>query len=149
MTSSSADSIAGEGAKAGRPAEAPSTFAATTMFNGTTMHEKGGAAQNIKGKTLLGEEVDIENSGTKGRYPSKAQLIDQAMLGVGMGWYHWRLLIVTAMAWFLDYVGTHASDTHHASWYHRHSDTECPTSCMLIPTVLDEVLHDHCAGSFK
>ncbi|KAH8681089.1 sugar transporter [Xylariales sp. PMI_506] len=33
---------------------------------------------------------------------AKLQLLSEAMLDVGMGWYQWTLVVVTAIAWFLD-----------------------------------------------
>lgn len=57
-------------------------------------------------KSLLGLDIATPDShaGTDAAFAAKAQLLNQALLDIGMGKYQWLLFLMTGVGWFLDSV---------------------------------------------
>lgn len=55
---------------------------------------------------LFGSIVENPESRRDGEslYAAKAQLLNEALLGIGMGSYQWFLFALTSVGWFLDSV---------------------------------------------
>lgn len=89
-----------------------SAFAATTLRDATQAGEKAGDEDDLavdSHQTLWGTPIELEAAhisarGADMRTLAKGRLIDEALLQIGMGRYQYRLLSLTALAWFLDYV---------------------------------------------
>jgi hypothetical protein len=92
-----------------RNVEAQSAFA-STLVNDV---EKGGSSKmgirpEKEHRTIFGLSIKTPGShaGTDAVFASKAQLLNAAMLDVGMGKYQWLLFLMTGVGWFLDSVST-------------------------------------------
>ncbi|KAJ5371744.1 hypothetical protein N7517_003750 [Penicillium concentricum] len=91
-----------------RPArnfEAQSAFA-STLVNDV---EKAGPskiseAPEKQHKSLFGVEIETPkvHPGSDAVFAAKAQLLNQALLDMGMGIYQWMLFLMTGVGWFLD-----------------------------------------------
>ncbi|CAI7657731.1 unnamed protein product [Penicillium crustosum] len=91
-----------------RPArnfEAQSAFA-STLINDV---EKAGPSKisevpDKQHKSLLGLTIETPNihPGSDAVFAAKVQLLNQALLDMGMGLYQWMLFLMTGVGWFLD-----------------------------------------------
>ncbi|KAJ5140887.1 hypothetical protein N7448_004295 [Penicillium atrosanguineum] len=88
-----------------RNLEAQSAFA-STLVNDV---EKGGPSKTgirpeKEHKNMFGVKIKTPEShaGTDAVFAAKAQLLNAAMLDVGMGRYQWLLFLMTGVGWFLD-----------------------------------------------
>lgn len=93
-----------------KPVDAHSAYGASTLMTDAEK-QRPGNGQVASGKkrpgNLLGTAIETNLTGTKGLdpvYAAKAQLLNEALLDIGMGRYQWLLVIVTAVGWFLDEV---------------------------------------------
>ncbi|KAL4970159.1 major facilitator superfamily domain-containing protein [Aspergillus stella-maris] len=96
---SAADEISPE-----RNVEAQSTFATSTLV--PDLEKNSGpksAATASQHKSIYGSVIDISCSktGSGAVFEAKAQLLNQALLDIGMGRYQWLLLTITSVGWFL------------------------------------------------
>lgn len=122
--------------------EAQSAFA-STLVNDV---EKAGpskisAVPDKQHKTLFGLAIETPNihPGSDAVFAAKAQLLNQALLDMGMGLYQWMLFLMTGVGWFLDSVSSHAFDRKP----HFTTDQVRPI------IVLDNVFPSHCPISWK
>lgn len=136
--------------------EAQSAFATTLFHDPEADTKEGGLSSPARGqsraKTLFASEValDVQSHGLCGaRYAAKAKLLNEALLDVGMGWYQYRLLIVTAMAWFLDYVSSTSGWALTSSPARANVLTQPSCSSPFFPPALDGILPDHRSRSRK
>lgn len=93
----------------GTGTDAHSAYGASTlMTEGEKQRPSGQVASGKKRPgNLLGSAIETSLAGTKGLdpvYAAKAQLLNEALLDIGMGRYQWFLVVVTAVGWFLDEV---------------------------------------------
>lgn len=90
-----------------RNIEAQSAFA-STLVNDAEKGEpsKYGVRSEKEHKSLFGLKIDTPetHAGTDAVFAAKAQLLNQALLDVGMGRYQWFLFLMTGVGWFLDSV---------------------------------------------
>ncbi|KAJ5719967.1 hypothetical protein N7493_006845 [Penicillium malachiteum] len=88
-----------------RNIEAQSAFA-STLVNDVEKAEpsKYGVRSEQEHKNLLGLKINTPetHAGTDVVFAAKSQLLNQAMLDVGMGKYQWFLFLMTGVGWFLD-----------------------------------------------
>ncbi|KAJ5887234.1 hypothetical protein N7504_011281 [Penicillium tannophilum] len=88
-----------------RNIEAQSAFA-STLVNDVEKGEpsKYGVRSEKEHKNLFGVKIDTPetHAGTDAVFAAKAQLLNQALLDVGMGKYQWLLFLMTGVGWFLD-----------------------------------------------
>ncbi|KAJ5708546.1 hypothetical protein N7488_008347 [Penicillium malachiteum] len=88
-----------------RNIEAQSAFA-STLVNDVEKAEpsKYGVRSEQEQKNLLGLKIKSPetHAGTDVVFAAKSQLLNQAMLDVGMGKYQWFLFLMTGVGWFLD-----------------------------------------------
>jgi MFS family permease len=68
---------------------------------------KAGLQSERQHKTLLGLNITTpaSHAGTDAVFAAKAQLLNQALLDIGMGKYQWLIFLMTGVGWFLDSVG--------------------------------------------
>lgn len=91
-----------------KPVDAESAFGASTLM---TDVEKQRPTQVASGKkrsgNLFRSAINTSATGTSGLdpvYAAKSQLLNEALLDIGMGRYQWLLVLVTGVGWFLDNV---------------------------------------------
>ncbi|KAL4951031.1 major facilitator superfamily domain-containing protein [Aspergillus filifer] len=96
---SAADEISSE-----RNVEAQSTFATSTLVPDLEKAPGHKSATTIQHKSIHGSIIDTSCSktGSGAVFEAKAQLLNQALLDIGMGRYQWFLFIITSVGWFLD-----------------------------------------------
>ncbi|KAL2837626.1 major facilitator superfamily domain-containing protein [Aspergillus pseudoustus] len=88
-----------------RNAEAQSTFATSTLVADV---EKATPAKvtsaETQHKSIYGMVIDTScsNTGCGAVFEGKLQLLNKAMLDLGMGKYQWFLFLMTGVGWFLD-----------------------------------------------
>ncbi|KAL4975207.1 major facilitator superfamily domain-containing protein [Aspergillus desertorum] len=88
-------------------AEAQSTFATSTLVADV---EKAPRSKQARKETeyisIFGSVIDTSclrtGAGAGAVLEAKAQLLNQALLHIGMGRYQWFLFIITSVGWFLD-----------------------------------------------
>lgn len=94
-----------------KPSDAESAYGASTILADAEKHKPSQTASGKKRPgNLFGSAVDTEASKTSGLEPvyvAKAQLLNEALLDIGMGRYQWFLTIATAVGWFLDQVSSY------------------------------------------
>lgn len=99
-----------------KPVDTQSAFGASTLMTDAEKQKPSQAASgNKRPGNLFGTAVDTSLTNTSGLdpvYAAKAQLLNEALLDIGMGRYQWLLLIVTSVGWFLDEVSNSASLLH-------------------------------------
>ncbi|KAL4820964.1 major facilitator superfamily domain-containing protein [Aspergillus spinulosporus] len=87
-------------------AEAQSTFATSTLVADVEKapHSKQ-ATKETEYRSIYGSAIDTSCSrtgaGAGAVLEAKAQLLNQALLDIGMGRYQWFLFIITSVGWFL------------------------------------------------
>ena len=86
--------------------EAQSAFASTLLTDVEKTRPSQVANSGKRHGNLYGSKMDTSNpqAGVDPIYAAKAQLLNEALLDIGMGLYQWLLFLVTSMGWFLDYV---------------------------------------------
>lgn len=96
-----------------KPVDTQSAFGASTLM---TDAEKQRPSQVASGKkrpgNLFRAAINTSTIGTSGLdpvYAAKTQLLNEALLDIGMGRYQWLLVLVTAVGWFLDNVSSACS----------------------------------------
>jgi hypothetical protein len=64
-------------------------------------------------KSLLGLTITTAklHVGSDAVFAAKAQLLNQALLDMGMGRYQWLLFLMTGVGWFLDSVSSPAHES--------------------------------------
>lgn len=94
-----------------KPSDVHSAFGASTLMTDAEKQRPSGlvASGNKRPGSLFGTAIETSRAGPdlKGLdpvYAAKAQLLNEALLDIGMGRYQWLLLVVTAVGWFLDEV---------------------------------------------
>lgn len=99
-----------------RRVEAQSVLASTLVDD----VEKAGPSKTIfqsekQHKSLLGLNIATPNShaGTDAAFAAKVQLLNQALLDIGMGKYQWLIFLMTGMGWFLDSVSLFTRNISH------------------------------------
>lgn len=89
-----------------KPVEAQSAFGASTLMTDVEKQQPSQVAPgpNKRPTTLFGAPVDTaaEETGADRLYGSKAQLLNEALLDIGMGRYQWIMFLATSVGWFLD-----------------------------------------------
>ncbi|PSS05248.1 major facilitator superfamily domain-containing protein [Coniella lustricola] len=89
-----------------KPTDAESAYGASTILADAEKQKPSQTASgNKRPGNLFGSAVDTGASKTSGldpAYVAKAQLLNEALLDIGMGRYQWFLTIATAVGWFLD-----------------------------------------------
>ncbi|KAJ5937631.1 hypothetical protein N7454_003973 [Penicillium verhagenii] len=79
---------------------------ASTLINDVEKAEpsKYGVRSEKEHKNLFGLKIHTPetHAGTDAIFAAKAQLLNQALLDVGMGKYQWFLYLMTSVGWFLD-----------------------------------------------
>lgn len=90
-----------------------STFASTFLTDAEKARPSQ-VASDGQGKphhSLFGIPIDVSTtpSGVDEVIAAKSQVLNVALLDMGMGKYQWLLFLVTSMGWFLDYVSTSQS----------------------------------------
>lgn len=91
-----------------RNMEAQSAFASTLVTDFEKANPSQVARHGARQKNLFGLPVDTSAvaAGTDAVYAAKAQLLNEALLDIGMGFYQWALFLTTCMGWFLDSVSS-------------------------------------------
>ncbi|KAJ5511219.1 hypothetical protein N7453_003322 [Penicillium expansum] len=88
-----------------RNLEAQSAFA-STLVNDVEKAElsKISEVSDIQHKSLFGLVMETPkiHPGSDAVFAAKAQLLNQALLDMGMGLYQWMLFLMTGVGWFLD-----------------------------------------------
>lgn len=89
-------------------ADGESAYGASTLMTDVEKQRPGQAASGTKRPgNLFRSDIDTNAGSAPGLdpvYVAKAQLLNEALLDIGMGRHQWFLLIVTAVGWFLDEV---------------------------------------------
>ncbi|KAJ5157741.1 uncharacterized protein N7482_008841 [Penicillium canariense] len=88
-----------------RRIEAPSAFASTLVNDiERAGPSKAGSPSEKQHKSFFGLNITTPDShaGTGAVYAAKVQLLNQALLDIGMGKYQWLIFLVTGVGWFLD-----------------------------------------------
>ncbi|KAJ0421355.1 major facilitator superfamily domain-containing protein [Aspergillus carlsbadensis] len=88
-----------------RNVEAQSTFATSTLVADVEKAAPAKAATAAtQHKSLYGSAIDTSCSktGCGAIFEGKVQLLNQALLDLGMGRYQWFLFLMTGVGWFLD-----------------------------------------------
>ncbi|KAL5002445.1 major facilitator superfamily domain-containing protein [Aspergillus recurvatus] len=88
-------------------AEAQSTFATSTLVADVEKAPRSKQSRTeVEYRSIYGTVIDISCSQTEAGagavLEAKAQLLNQALLDIGMGRYQWFLFIITSIGWFLD-----------------------------------------------
>jgi hypothetical protein len=90
-----------------RNVEAQSTFATSTLVEDVekAVPAKAATAEN-QHKSPYGcvIETSCSKTGCGAIFEGKVQLLNQALLDLGMGRYQWFLFLMTSVGWFLDSV---------------------------------------------
>lgn len=92
--------------------DAQSAYGASTLMADAEKHRPSGqvASGQKRPGNLLGTAIETNlttTTTTKGLdpvYAAKAQLLNEALLDIGMGRYQWFLVVLTSVGWFLDEV---------------------------------------------
>ncbi|KAL4805601.1 MFS general substrate transporter [Aspergillus unguis] len=88
-----------------RNVEAQSTFATSTLVADVEKSPpRKTTVAETEHKSIFGSVIDTSPSrtGSGAVLEAKAQLLNQALLDIGMGRYQWFLFLITSVGWFLD-----------------------------------------------
>jgi len=87
--------------------EAQSTFASTLLTDAEKTNPTVVANQGKRHGNFVCNPIDTTPTyGIDPVYAAKAQLLNEAMLDIGMGRYQWFMLTTTSVGWFLDQVSS-------------------------------------------
>lgn len=103
-----------------RNLEAQSAFA-STLVNDVEKAElsKISEVSDIQHKSPFGLVMETPkiHPGSDAVFAAKAQLLNQALLDMGMGLYQWMLFLMTGVGWFLDSVSSQCCVDKLPFWY--------------------------------